>query len=76
MTNSFEKQSSQCCPMGAQCDRNSFLSKKERLCQMLKLFAGCLNSYFMKITDSLGLNPSFENNETDMSLDDKVNMIR
>ena len=39
-----------------------------------KAIAECLNSHFVSITDSLGLNTSFKSSETDLSLDDRVDM--
>ena len=42
-----------------------------------KAIAECLNSHFVNVTDSLGLNPSFKNNETDMImiLNDWIDMV-
>ena len=39
-----------------------------------KAIADCLNSRFVKITDSLGLNTSFKSSETDLSVDDRVDV--
>ena len=39
-----------------------------------KAIAECLNSHFVNTTDSLGLNSSFKSSETDVSVDDRINM--
>ena len=33
-----------------------------------KIIAECLNTHFVNITDSLGIDPSFKINETDLSI--------
>ena len=39
-----------------------------------KAIAECLHSHFVSITDSLGQNTSFKSSETDLSVDDRVDM--
>ena len=39
-----------------------------------KIIAECLNTHFVNITDSLGLDPSFKINETDLSMEESIDM--
>ena len=39
-----------------------------------KIIAECLNTHIVNFTDSLGLNPSFKNNETDLSMEESIDM--
>ena len=38
------------------------------------IIAECLNTHFVKITDSLGIGQSFKINETDLSMEDSIDM--
>ena len=37
-----------------------------------EIIAECLNTHFVNIKNSLGLNPSFKNNETDLSMEESI----
>ena len=39
-----------------------------------KAIAECLNSHFVNITDSLGINRSFKSNGTEINMDDRIEM--
>ena len=40
-----------------------------------KAIAKCLNSHFVNITDSLGLNSSFKSNGADLTLDSRIDIV-
>ena len=39
-----------------------------------KIIAECLNTHFVNTTDSLGIDPSFKINETDLSMEESIDM--
>ena len=54
--------------------RKLSLLKTERLYEMIIIIAECLNTHFVNITDSIGIDPSFKINETDLSMEESIDM--
>ena len=74
MIKNFGEQSSQFFQMVTQMGDKIILIENGEVVSDDKIIAVCLSTHFVNITDSLGIDPSFKINETDLSIEESIDM--